>query len=198
MDEKNLALHTLSNQKEMTTHTDSEKLPGGVDTEATSVSDATALYDYTGIYRLSTLFDESSFKSAQTSLISMGGFIALQPITGDDYFVTLSVHQTSTKILTARLYIAQCMDYVSSNADQEEIPYDDILGLRDLKWIDKLKKDDSENITSLSQNEIDEQQQAEDLLVRILTVCDMIRFVGEILVFEGPKGAVECIAGFDD
>jgi hypothetical protein len=200
MDEKKLALHSLSDEKNVTKYQDSDKIPdGGVDTEATSVSDSTALYDYTGIYRLSTIFDESSLKSAQTGLLTMGGFIALQPITGDDYYVTLSVHQNSNKILTARLYIAQCMDYVSSNIDHEEIPYDDIIGIRDLKWINKEQKDDVDVIsTSNSQNDIDEQERAENILVRILTECDMIRFVGEILVFEGPKGAIECITGYDD
>ena len=38
----------------------------------------------------------------------------------------------------------------------------------------------------------DDEPALEVLLARILAGCDMIHFVGETLVLEGPVGAIEC------
>jgi hypothetical protein len=181
---------------------DVDKGNGGIDTEATSESDATARYDYTGMYRLSMMYDESCLESSVIHLEPLGGYIALRPVIGDDYNVAIAIDAKSTKILTAQLYVAQCMDYVSTSMDQDEIPYDDIIGIKNIKWMNKpQQKDDvspnddgsSAPVNELTKEEMELQERIEHNFVRILTECDMIRFVGENLVMEGPKGAIECM-----
>ena len=173
---------------------DTEKGNGSADTE-TSESDATARYDYTGMYRLSMMYDESSLRSSMVDLEAMGGFIALRPVMGDEYNVAIAIHEHSTRILTARLNVTQCMDYVfSSSLDQDhEIPYDDIIGVKNIKWMTKGGNDSSTDTKDEDATAASAKEQIEHDFVAILTKCDMIRFVGENLVLEGPKGAIECL-----
>ena len=173
----------------------SEKRSRGVDTEATSESDATARYDYTGMYRLSMMYDESSLKSSVIDLQEFGGYIALRPVMGDEYNIAVMIHEKSKNILTAQLFVTQNMDYVSSCQDQNEIPYDDIIGINNIKWMSKPQGDEDNDATATpsTKTELDQQERIQTGFVDILTKCDMIRFVGENLVLEGPKGAIECI-----
>ena len=203
MEKKIDQLHAASINTSMMACHDVEKGNGGMDTEATSESDATARYDYTGIYRLSMMYDESNLKSSMIDLESLGGYIALRPVVGDDYNVAVAIHEKGTKILTARLYVTQCMDYVSTSLDQDEIPYDDIIGIKNIQWMNKSQKgsvhEDDTAATAASPEmerttaELEDQERIEQNFVGILTECDMIRFVGENLVLEGPKGAIECM-----
>lgn len=178
-------------QKLLVQDVDTEK---GNDTE-TSESDATARYDYTGMYRLSMMYDESSLKSSMIDLETFGGFIALRPVMGDEYNVAIAIHGQSTRILTARLNVTQCMDYVfSSSLDQDHvIPYDDIIGVKNIKWMSKGGNDSSTDIKDEDATTTPAELAIERDFVAILTKCDMIRFVGENLVLEGPKGAIECM-----
>ena len=187
-------LHTASINTSMMACHDTEKGNGGVDTEATSVSDATATYDYTGLYRLYMMYDESCLESSKVNLQSLGGYMALRPVVGDDYNVAIAIHEKSLQILTAQLYVAPCMDYcISTNLDQNEIPYDDIIGIKNIKWMNKPQGSASEDDGELTKVELEEQERIQRNFVTILTGCDMIRFVGKNLVMEGPKGAIECV-----
>jgi hypothetical protein len=197
MEKKIDQLHAATINTSMMACHDPEKGNGGMDTEATSESDATARYDYTGMYRLSMMYDESYLESSMINLQSLGGYIALRPVIGDDYNVAIAIHEKSMKILTARLSVTQCMDYVSTSLDQDEIPYDDIIGIKNIEWMSKpqvsASEDDSAAVNELTKAERDEQERVERNFVSILTKCDMIRFVGDNLVLEGPKGAIECM-----
>lgn len=174
---------------------DEEMAACGMDTEATSESDATACFDYTGLYRLSMICDESYMKPSHHNVICVDGLLSFHPISGDDYFFVLDLDHSSDKVLQGSLVIAPCMDYVASSMDQEESPYDDVLAVRDLTWVDREKgmDVDQSNASLASLPELEELDRLEALVVNILSKCDMIRFVGEILVLEGPKGAIECV-----
>lgn len=197
MENKLDQLHSAAVNTSMMACHDTEKGSSGMDTEATSESDATARYDYTGMYRLSMMYDESSLNSSMKDLKSLGGYIALRPVVGDEYNVAVMIHEKSKKILTARLFVTQCMDYVSSCLDQDEIPYDDIIGINNVKWMSKSQgvdeDEDATATTASTKAELDAQERIQASFVDILTKCDMIRFVGENLVLEGPKGAIECM-----
>jgi hypothetical protein len=192
--EKQLDSDAISGIDSLMNHPESEKAMGGMDTEATSETDATARYDYTGIYRLSTMYDESRLESSITDLESLGGYIALRPDTVDEYNVAIAVHQKSFKILTARLFVSQCLDYMPTSLDQGDSPYDDIIGIRSLQWMNNAHVVDIDDTTQrCSTNDVEEQERIQSAFEGILTKCDMIRFMGNILVLEGPKGAIECI-----
>jgi hypothetical protein len=174
---------------------DNKIIASGIDTEATSESEAAARFDYTGVYRLSMIYDESSLQTSHHNVISVGGFVAFRPISGDDYHMVLDISQNSDVVLQGSIFIAPCMDYGATNIDQEESPYDDVIAVRDLIWVNKGKKhyDESNNTSQFELTETEQQHQLEDIIVSILSKCDMIRFVGDILVLEGPKGAIECV-----
>jgi hypothetical protein len=171
-----------------------EEMACGMDTEATSESEATACFDYTGLYRLSMICDESYIKPSHHNVICVDGLLSFHPISGDDYFFVLDLDQISDKVLQGNIVIAPCMDFVPSTMDQEESPYDDVLAVRDLTWVSKDKGMDFDQSLSLaSLPELEELDRLEALVRTILSKCDMIRFVGEILILEGPKGALECV-----
>jgi hypothetical protein len=175
---------------------DEEMAACGMDTEATSESEATACFDYTGLYRLSVICDESYMKPSHHNVICVDGLLSFHPVSGDDYVFTLEIYHSSDKVLQGSMVIAPCMDYMTSSIDQEESPYDDVLAVRDLTWVNKEKgmDVDQSNASLASLPEMEDLDRLEALVVNILSKCDMIRFVGEILVLEGPKGAIECVS----
>ena len=192
MNRRHISVCLTSDMNEPIDIDNNDIVKSGMDTETTSESEATALFDYTGTYRVSLISYESSLKPSQYDILSLGGYISIQPTSRDEYDIILDTHMDSNKVLQGSVSIGSCMDYIGLNMDVEESPYDDILAVKDLRWTSKNTTTDDKIRPNRQQETIDDVQILENLIVDILLKCDMIRFVGEILILEGPRGAIEC------
>jgi hypothetical protein len=157
----------------------------GMDTDATSESEMTACFDYAGIYSLAMVCDDFRLETSHHNVV--GGYVAFQAISNDVYNIILDTHRSSNRVLQGSICIAPCMDYTSTTSDHDKSPYDDIIGVHGLKWVHKMETDEDEVTFSLKE------QLLENAVFDVLSKCDMIRFVGDLLVLEGPRGAIECI-----
>jgi hypothetical protein len=133
---------------------------------------SSANFDYTGTYKLIALQHESTWQPIQ---LPVAGSITFDPISDDAY--NLDIQMTSR--ICGRIHVAPNIDE-SVDADMGGDVFDNIVSIDMGLMTGKVDTTASPDIRVM-------------YLSNILSECDMIRFIGEHLVIEGPSGAIECI-----
>jgi hypothetical protein len=147
-------------------------------TECEAKLRSSAHFDYTGTYKLIALQHESAWQTVQ---LPIAGSITFDPVSDDVY--NLDIRLTSR--ICGRIHVAPNNDE-SADADMDGDVFDNIVS------IDMLGRTTGKvDTTALPDIR-------EIYLANILLECDMIRFLGERLVLEGPSGAIECTISHED
>jgi hypothetical protein len=152
--------------------------------EASSSSSSLAHFDYTGTYRLTSIYNDMTMQTIQTDPTSTASF-TFQPTSDDEYDLIIC--------LTNRI---QGSIRVAPNDDESKIVMETTRAGCSLDAFDEIV--DVTNLSVVPAQPGASPKLMEVILAAILSKCDMIRFVGDRLVLEGPSGAIECIISPDD
>lgn len=152
------------------------------ESETSSLSASHSLY--AGTYWVTSVYDDTTMQTME--ILPTPGRLTLEPIAEHEYDFTFD----TTNRISGSIQIAspqdqnkyECVIAPTSDDDlsSQQMPsFDDVLGIFNLSFVPGSVG------ASPAIHEV--------VLAKVLKECDMVRFVGDRLVLEGPSGAIDCV-----